>query len=146
MLTEPREALPRFSTYKLAAAQPALIDLTTVYQNKATRPLTRGIYSLQSGVLTYCISAPGRPRPADFTATKGDGHTLVVLRRSRLSPILPMNKSAGVLAFGGRRPAEPEASKKADPAPNADEKAGQLRKKAIARRDLARSAFDGYLA
>jgi uncharacterized protein (TIGR03067 family) len=83
MLTEPREALPRFSTYRLAAAQPALIDLTTIYQNEATRLLTRGIYSVQDDVLTYCISAPGRPRPADFTTTKRDGHTLVVLKRSR---------------------------------------------------------------
>jgi len=93
MLTEPREALARVSTYRLAAAQPALIDLTTVYQNKATPLFTRGIYSLQGSVLTYCISAPGRPKPADFTTTKGGGHTLVVLKRSRLSPILPLNKS-----------------------------------------------------
>jgi len=50
----------------------------------------------------------------------------------------------GVLAFGGR-PAEPEAPKKTGPAPKAEEKAGQLRKKATARRDLARSAFEGYL-
>src|SRR5262249_41465109 len=51
---------------------------------------------------------------------------------------------ASVLVFGGH-PAEPEASKKADPAPKTDEKAELLRKKAIARLDLAKAAYQGYL-
>jgi len=58
--------------------------------------------------------------------------------------LMVVGTGAGVLAFGGR-PVEPEARKKADPAPKADEKADLLRKKASARRDLARAAFEGYL-
>src|SRR5262249_43012999 len=81
MLTEPREALPRSSSYTLTAARPALIDLTTVSQDNPTRLHTRGIYSLQGDVLTYCIAAPGRPRPTELATTKGDGHVLVVLKR-----------------------------------------------------------------
>ena len=81
MLTEPREALPRSSTYTLTAARPALIDLTTVSQDSPTRLYTKGIYLLQGDVLRYCIAAPGRPRPTEFATTKGDGYTLVVLKR-----------------------------------------------------------------
>jgi hypothetical protein len=84
MLTEPREALPRSSTYTLTAARPTLIDLTTVAQDNPTRLHTRGIYSLRGDVLMYCIAAPGRPRPTEFATTKGGGHTLVVLKRIAL--------------------------------------------------------------
>ena len=81
MLTEPREALPRSSTYTLTAARPALIDLTTVSQDNPTGLHTRGIYSLQGDVLMYCIAEADRPRPTEFATTKGDGYTFVVLKR-----------------------------------------------------------------
>ena len=81
MLTEPREALRRSSTYTITAARPALIDLTTVSQDNPTGLHTRGIYSRHGEVLRYCIAAPGRPRPTEFATTKGDGYTLVVLKR-----------------------------------------------------------------
>jgi hypothetical protein len=84
MLTEPREARPRSSTYTLTVARPPLIDLTTVSPDNPTRLHTRGIYSLQGDVLMYCIAAPGRPRPTKFATTKGDGYTLVVLKRIAL--------------------------------------------------------------
>jgi uncharacterized protein (TIGR03067 family) len=71
MLAEPREALPKSSTYTLTAARPAQIDLTTAYQNDPTRLHTRGIYSLRGNVLTYCIAVPGGPRPAEFATKKG---------------------------------------------------------------------------
>jgi uncharacterized protein (TIGR03067 family) len=86
MLTEPREALPRSSTYRLTAEQPARIDLTTVSQDDPAGLHTSGIYSLQGDVLTYCIAAPGQPRPAEFATTKGDGCTLVVLKRLASRP------------------------------------------------------------
>jgi uncharacterized protein (TIGR03067 family) len=86
MLTEPREALPRSSTYTLAAGQPARIDLTTVYQGDPTRLHTKGIYWLRDDVLTYCVAAPDRPRPAAFATAQGDGHTLVVLKRVAPEP------------------------------------------------------------
>ena len=86
MLTEPREALPRSSTYALTAGRPARIDLTTVSQDNPTGLYTQGIYLLQGDVLRYCIAAPGRPRPAEFATAKGDGHTLVVLKRVASEP------------------------------------------------------------
>jgi hypothetical protein len=82
MLTEPREALPRSSTYALTAARPGWIDLTTVTPGDATRLYTQGLYELRGDVLTYCIAAPGRPRPAALDSAKGDGHALVVLKRA----------------------------------------------------------------
>jgi hypothetical protein len=42
---------------------------------------TQGICSLHDEVLVYCVAAPGLPRPIEFTTTKGDGRTLVVLKR-----------------------------------------------------------------
>jgi Sigma-70, region 4 len=58
--------------------------------------------------------------------------------------VLVVGTGAGVLAFSGR-PAEPEASKKADPAPKADEKAELRKRKAAARLDLAKVAHEKYL-
>ena len=81
MLTEPREARSRSSTYTLTAARPTLIDLTTVSQDNPTRLHTKGICSLQGDVLMYCIAEADRPRPTEFATTKGDGYTLVVLKR-----------------------------------------------------------------
>jgi hypothetical protein len=69
------------STYKVLPGQPAGIDLTTVYEGKPPALHTKAIYSLRGDVLTYCIAPPGQPRPSAFATTKGDGLTLVVLRR-----------------------------------------------------------------
>jgi uncharacterized protein (TIGR03067 family) len=84
MLTEPREALIRSSTFKLTTSGwPGRIDLQTVYQDGLNPVHTTGIYSLQDDVLTYCIAAPGGLKPTKFATEKGDGYTLVVLRRIR---------------------------------------------------------------
>jgi hypothetical protein len=81
MLTEPREALSRLSTFKLLGGEPGQIDLTTVYLGNPVPLETKAIYRLQGAVLTYCIGSPGRPRPAEFATGKGDERTLVVLKR-----------------------------------------------------------------
>ena len=81
MLTEPREALLRTSTYTVTAGQPALIDLTTVIQDNPAPLHTSGIFRLQGDDLTYCVGAPDRPRPTELATAKGDGRTLVVLKR-----------------------------------------------------------------
>jgi hypothetical protein len=86
MLTEPREAPPRSSTYTIPAGQPGRIDLTTVYQGDPTRLRTAGVYSVRGDVLRYSVAAPGRARPADFSSTRGDGRTVVVLRRAAPAP------------------------------------------------------------
>jgi hypothetical protein len=82
MLSEPREALPRLSTFVASGATPAGLDLTTVYGH-TTVLHTQAICSAAGETLTYCIAAPGIPRPTDFATAAGDGRTLVVLRRLR---------------------------------------------------------------
>jgi hypothetical protein len=53
---------------------------------------------------------------------------------------------AGLLAFGGRPAEEPAQQKKADPAPEAVERAEQLKRLAEARLDVAKTAYKGYWA
>ncbi len=83
MLTEPREALPRSSTYTVTPSQPARIDLTTIFEDRPPPLHTKGIYSIQGDALTYCVASPDQPRPSEFATRKGDGHTLAVLKRVR---------------------------------------------------------------
>jgi uncharacterized protein (TIGR03067 family) len=40
-----------------------------------------GIFDLKGGKLTVSFSNPGMPRPADFSFTRGDGHTVTAWRR-----------------------------------------------------------------
>jgi hypothetical protein len=65
----------------LTVGLPTLIDLKTVIQDNPMPLHTKGICSLHDDVLEYCVAAPGLPRPIEFTTTKGDGRTLVVLKR-----------------------------------------------------------------
>jgi uncharacterized protein (TIGR03067 family) len=97
MLIEPREALARSSTYTLPTDQPGWIDLTTVYEGESDRfrepallevvqgvkgPLhTAAIFAIEGDRLTYCVAAPDQPRPTEFVTRKGDGYTLVSLKR-----------------------------------------------------------------
>ncbi len=83
MLTESRETLPLFSTYAVPIDPPRLINLTTVVAGDQSTLRTKAIYSIADDVLTYCIAGPGLPRPTEFAAEKGDGRTLVVLKRTR---------------------------------------------------------------
>jgi uncharacterized protein (TIGR03067 family) len=41
----------------------------------------QGIYELAGDVVKICVSAPGVPRPVDYTAVAGDGRTLTVWKR-----------------------------------------------------------------
>jgi len=81
MLTEPRAGSPRSSTYKLIAARPAQIDLTTNFEDGSAPLYTKAIYSIQGDDLTYCVAPPGQARPAALATGKGDECTLVVLKR-----------------------------------------------------------------
>ena len=40
----------------------------------------KGIFELTDDQLRYCVAAPGKPRPTEFSAPKGSGHTLVTLK------------------------------------------------------------------
>ena len=48
-----------------------------------TLQVVKGIYRLDGDSLTYCLSAPGKPRPKRFEVQKGSGQTLVVLTRQK---------------------------------------------------------------
>src|SRR4051794_4713413 len=81
MLSEPREAQERSSTFRLTAAQPRQIHLTTQFAGNPQPVFTRGIYLLRGKELTYCVGAPGRSRPDAFRTVPGDKQTLVSLKR-----------------------------------------------------------------
>jgi uncharacterized protein (TIGR03067 family) len=81
MLNEPREAQPRKSAFKLVAGQVPGMDLTTTFEGESIPLRTLAIYELAGDTLTYCIAAPGLPRPSEFATATGDGRTLVVLSR-----------------------------------------------------------------
>jgi hypothetical protein len=42
---------------------------------------TKAIYAIQGDQMTYCVAPPGNPRPSRFVTKKGDGYTLVSLKR-----------------------------------------------------------------
>jgi len=80
MLIEPREALARTSTFTLAGAE--RMNLTTTYQGRSSPLHTYAIYGVEGKILTYCVAAPDHERPTTFTTSRGDGRTLVVLKRT----------------------------------------------------------------
>ena len=42
---------------------------------------TKAIYAIEGDRMTYCVAPPGKPRPSGFVTKKGDGYTLVSLKR-----------------------------------------------------------------
>ena len=42
---------------------------------------TKVIYAIEGDQMTYCVAPPGKPRPSGFVTKKGDGYTLVSLKR-----------------------------------------------------------------
>ncbi len=42
---------------------------------------TKAIYAIEGDRMTYCVAPPGKPRPNGFVTMKGDGYTLVSLKR-----------------------------------------------------------------
>lgn len=64
-------------TFKLDASKsPRTIDSTLLGAANA-EPLL-GIYEFEGNLLRICNAPPGKPRPADFQAKLGSGHTLTV--------------------------------------------------------------------
>jgi uncharacterized protein (TIGR03067 family) len=56
------------------------IDLTPDERNQGT---TKGIYRLRGDELTICHGHPGMDPPNDFTAERGSGCVLIVLKRDK---------------------------------------------------------------
>lgn len=72
----------RTTRFKLTHQTPVRIDLATTYEGDPAVLTTRGICTVNAdGTLTYCITNPGQPRPPDFETRRGDGRTVVTLRR-----------------------------------------------------------------
>ena len=71
----------RTSTFEVIAGAPRKLDLTTLNHADQSRMYTKAIYKLEKGRLTYCVGAPGQPRPTAFATSAADGNTLVVLKR-----------------------------------------------------------------
>jgi hypothetical protein len=79
-------APPRTSTFKIIPGDPMALDLTTINHSDKSLMHTKATYRLKGQVLIYCVGAPGKDRPTDFTTASGDGNTLVVLKRSTAQP------------------------------------------------------------
>ena len=61
------------------AQEPKTIDYVFLHgENQGQSPY--GIYELEGDQLKFCFSAPGAPRPTDFSARRGDGKTVTVWR------------------------------------------------------------------
>ena len=49
-----------------------------------------GIYKLENDKLTLCMADPDQPRPREFKAEKGSGHTLMIFTRQETSKSGPV--------------------------------------------------------
>jgi uncharacterized protein (TIGR03067 family) len=63
------------------AKTPHAIDLTTS-ERDGSKMTTLAIYVLADGVLRICGAQPGEPRPGEFSAMDGSGHTLTTCERA----------------------------------------------------------------
>jgi uncharacterized protein (TIGR03067 family) len=69
-------------TFRLDASKtPRTIDFIPSVPAKG-KPIL-GIYRLEGDTLTLCYSAPGKPRPREFSAKEGTGNTLAVWVREK---------------------------------------------------------------
>jgi uncharacterized protein (TIGR03067 family) len=57
------------------------IDITVAEQGQ--KEVMKGVYKINGDELKVCHSRPGQGRPKDFTAEKGSGNTLIVLKRTK---------------------------------------------------------------
>jgi uncharacterized protein (TIGR03067 family) len=42
----------------------------------------QGIYDFDGSILRFCVATPGKPRPAEFASTRGDGRSFTTWKRS----------------------------------------------------------------
>ena len=90
-LVEVPGTAPRIkSTFEVVARRPLALDLTTVDQRDQSVLETKAIFRFEGSTLTYCVGAPGQPRPTGFETTPGDLNTLVILQRESARRAWPM--------------------------------------------------------
>ena len=58
----------------------ACVDYENIAGSHAGRPQV-GIFELSGDTLRVCMSAPGKPRPQDFSSKRGDGRSYTTWRR-----------------------------------------------------------------
>jgi uncharacterized protein (TIGR03067 family) len=80
-------------------ADPKQHTLDFTYTEGKNKGQTHGIYSLKGDGLKICMADPGKDRPKDFTAGKGSGHTLVVLKRPRVTGTVTLDGKPLANAF-----------------------------------------------
>ena len=71
----------RKATFKIDPKKET-IDLVRAF-GPAKEESAKGIYQLKGDELKVCHSRPGGDRPQDFTAGKGSGNFLIVLKRAK---------------------------------------------------------------
>ena len=70
-------------TFRVDTAKtPHAIDLTSS-ERDGSKMTTLAIYELADGMLRICGAQPGEPRPGEFTAMDGSGHTLTTCERAK---------------------------------------------------------------
>ena len=72
----------RTSSFQVIAGKPMGLEMVTINHGDQSVLHTKAIYHLHGNVLTYCVGAPGQPRPTTLSREMQDGNTLVVLRRA----------------------------------------------------------------
>jgi RNA polymerase sigma factor (sigma-70 family) len=145
MLERGRELLrSRLARRGVTLSALALAGLLSEKALSAAVPAALG----ESTIKAALLFAAGKAVPAGGAAALAEG-VLRAMWISRLKvavavvALVLLGTGAGALALG-RPPREPDAPKKAEPAPKADEKADQLKRQATARLDLAKDAFELY--
>jgi uncharacterized protein (TIGR03067 family) len=67
------------------STRPATIDYVNLEGTHAGKSQA-GIVDLRGDTLRICMSAPGQPRPADFSSTRRDGRSYTTWRRAQSDP------------------------------------------------------------
>jgi uncharacterized protein (TIGR03067 family) len=70
-------------TFKLDATKsPKTLDAIPANAPAGGKPIL-GIYSIEGDRLKFCVAAPGKDRPTEFSAKEGSGHTLTEWEREK---------------------------------------------------------------
>ena len=146
MLERGRELLrSRLARRGLALSAGSLASLLSENALSAAVPAALS----DSTVKAALLFAAGKAMAAGSAAALAEG-VLQAMWMSKLKVLIAVVLALGVVGAGAgvlaldSRPLEPEAPRKAEPAPKADERANQARRPAAARLDVARTAYEGY--
>jgi len=86
LVEAPTKKPTRTSVFQAVVGRPMSLDMTTTDHTDQSVLKTKAICRVRGDLLTYCVGAPGQPRPLSFTTMSYDGNTLVRLRRRSPAP------------------------------------------------------------